>query len=74
MYIMCIYVIVIAHVAGFKCFNVCTRTMHNALGYVMHSPSARALRNLERYCIVLVHTLKHAKPATWAMSDLLLVT
>ena len=28
-------------------FNVCTRTMRNALG---HSPSARALCNLERYC------------------------
>ena len=34
-----LYVIVIAHVAGFKCFNVCTRTMHNARGYVMHEPN-----------------------------------
>ena len=58
----------IAHVAGFACFNVCTRTMHNALGYVMHSPSARALHNLERYCIILVHTLKHLKPAMWAIT------
>ena len=31
----------------------------------VHSPSARALRNLERYCIILVHTLK---PATWAIT------
>ena len=30
-------------------------TTDNALGYVMHSPSARALRNLEHYCIILVH-------------------
>ena len=29
----------------------------------MHSPLARALRNLERYCVILVHTLKHLKPA-----------
>ena len=33
--------------------------MYNGLGYVMHSPSARALRNLHRYCIILVHTVKH---------------
>ena len=25
----------------------------------MHSPLAHALRVLDRYCIVLVHTLKH---------------
>ena len=29
----------------------------------MHSPSARALRHLDRYCIVLVRTLKHVSPA-----------
>ena len=29
----------------------------------MHSPSARALCHLDRYCIVLVHTLKHVSPA-----------
>ena len=29
----------------------------------MHSPSARALRHLDRYCIVLVCTLKHVSPA-----------
>ena len=29
----------------------------------MHSPSARALRALDRYCIILVHTLKHLLPA-----------
>ena len=29
----------------------------------MHSPSARAIRHLSRYCIVLVCTLKHVSPA-----------
>ena len=29
----------------------------------MHSPSAHALCNLKRYCIILVHTLKHLKSA-----------
>ena len=29
----------------------------------MHSPSARALRHLDRYCIVLMRTLKHVSPA-----------
>ena len=29
----------------------------------MHSPSAHALRHLDRYCIVLVRTLKHVSPA-----------
>ena len=28
----------------------------------MHSPSARALHHLERYCIILVHTLNHLMP------------
>ena len=28
----------------------------------MHSPSARALHDLEHYCIILVHTLKHLLP------------
>ena len=28
----------------------------------MHSPSARALHHPERYCIILVHTLKHLLP------------
>ena len=36
---------------------------NNGLGGVMHSPSARALRHLDRYCIVLVRTLKHVSPA-----------
>ena len=30
----------------------------------MHSPSAHALRHLDRFCIVLVCTLKHVSPAT----------
>ena len=29
----------------------------------MHSPSTHALRHLDRYCIVLVRTLKHVSPA-----------
>ena len=29
----------------------------------MHSPSARVLHHLDRYCIVLVRTLKHISPA-----------
>ena len=29
----------------------------------MHLPSAGALRALDRYCIILVHTLKHLLPA-----------
>ena len=28
----------------------------------MHSPSARALHHLKRYCIILVHTLNHLMP------------
>ena len=37
----------------------------------MHSPSARAWRNLNRYCIILVCTLKYAKPAKCVLSVLL---
>ena len=29
------------------------------LGYIMHLPSARALHNLDRYCIILARKLKH---------------
>ena len=29
----------------------------------MHSPSDRALRHLDRYCIIQVRTLKHVSPA-----------
>ena len=29
----------------------------------MHEPKVSALRNLERYCNILVHTLKHLKQA-----------
>ena len=32
-------------------------------GGIMHSHSARALHHLDRYCIVLVCTLKHVSPA-----------
>ena len=37
----------------------------------MHEPKASALCTRERYAS---SELKHVKPATWAMSDLLLVT
>ena len=36
---------------------------NNGLGGIMHSPLARALRHLDRYCIILVRTLKHVSPA-----------
>ena len=34
----------------------------------MHSPSARALRHLDRYYIILVRTLKHLIPAKCAIN------
>ena len=34
----------------------------------MHSPSARALHHLERYCIILVHTLKHLIPVKFVIN------
>ena len=37
-------------------------------GYIMHSPSACAWRNLDRYCIIRVCTLKHLKPAKCVLS------
>ena len=50
------YVIFISHLASFNCFNPRARGCYNnALGYVMRSPSARALRNREHYCMFRVH-------------------
>ena len=36
---------------------------NNVPGYVIHSPSAPPLRNLDHYYIILVHTFKHLIPA-----------
>ena len=37
----------------------------------MHEPKASAWRNLNRCCIILVHTLKHTKPVKCVLSVLL---
>ena len=40
---------------------------------VMHEPKASALRNRDRYCIIRVHTVKHALPAKYVLNVLFLV-
>ena len=40
---------------------------NNGLSGVMHLPSARALRHLDRYCIVLVGTFKYVSPPKCAI-------
>ena len=48
------------HFAGFTCFNVRTWMMQYRRS-VKSCMSQSALHNLDRYCIIHVHTLKPAK-------------
>ena len=43
--------------------NVCTRMMQQCLRLCNARAEGKCIHNRERYCIILVHTLKHAKPA-----------
>ena len=50
----------ITHLARFKCFNVVHSDEAIKVSVtLMHSPSARALSDLNLYGLILVHTLKH---------------